>query len=710
MRMMSPNTLMYSPLQTIPQEGCSSIGSTSTHNNDNNANNTTTTAATHRIPNHTAAWRIGHTESSSPQSHSSAADVNSAAASSNNVPSTASASASASDSVDNDVINDSENIIDLSLLSNIGLGGVQCSNNNTSSSNNNNNKNAQQHQNKKINSKSLFHEKLLNQPSTCVEAVLSASCEAIGFDIAEVWLRTGPKTHQLINSHLRPAALENSIRQDLVDVYYGDGSSERTHRLSPALCKRAKEAKDVVWVTSHSHNTGHTHTQSNHSNQSNQSSFHDADLDALRTSISDVRTAVAVPVCHDMSNTNITFIYFSLKRTVMHKSTVEFLVHMSLSAAVASVNSFIEDIFPAPQQENSSIKNNNDLRSFNHSYHKMPNAGDYRRIHHIRQNKISVTGANLTLRWNDLRNVEYLTDGGNSWIHTAVVNGKPVVVKTLKPECQDVALAINEIEAELDIHSKLNHPNIVSLIGAGSTSKGVRFVVLERLDGGTLTQMLGYDTRIRDRRRRFWKRRQLSYHDSLIHARNIADSMAYLHGNALPGSMCLHRDIKPDNIGFTLDGTVKLLDFGLARVVDDASPYSNDKYEMSGETGSLRYMSPEVADCRPYNHKADVYSFSIVFWELLTRKRPYDGMSKEAFFDRVVLRGERPPLPKKLPLELSTLFENCWSHDIDTRPNFSEIVQILDKLIVTKDGKQKLKRRTPRSGIASLIDRHSTWF
>lgn len=550
MRMMSPNTLMYTTLQTIPQEGCSSIGSTSTHNNDNNANNTTAAAAaTHRIPNHTAAWRIGHTESSSPQSSSSAAaaaDVISATASSNNVPSTASASAS----VDNDVINDSENIIDLSLLSNIGLGGVQCSNNNTSSSNNNNNNNAQQqqiqNQNQIMNSKSLFHDKLLNQPSTCVEAVLSASCEAIGFDIAEVWLRTGPKTHQLINSHLRPAALENSIRKDLVDVYYGDGSSERTHRLSPALCKRAKEAKDVVWVTSHNHNTGHhtNNTQSNHS---------DADLDALRTSISDVRTAVAVPVCHDMSNTNITFIYFSLKRTVMHKSTVEFLVHMSLSAAVASVNSFIEDIFPAPQEETMNNNNNNNMRSFNHSYHKnqsgLPNAGDYRRIHHIRQNKISVTGANLTLRWNDLRNVEYLTDGGNSWIHTAVMNGKPVVVKTLKPECQDVALAINEIEAELDIHSKLNHPNIVSLIGAGSTSKGVRFVVLERLDGGTLTQMLGYDTRIRDRRRRFWKRRQLSYHDSLIHARNIADSMVYLHGNALPGSMCLHRDIKPDNIG-----------------------------------------------------------------------------------------------------------------------------------------------------------------
>lgn len=57
-----------------------------------------------------------------------------------------------------------------------------------------------------------------------------------------------------------------------------------------------------------------------------------------------------------------------------------------------------------------------------------------------------------------------------------------------------------------------------------------------------------------------------------------------------------------------MDGTVKLIDFGLARIVENAS-VSNDVYEMSGETGSLRYMAPEVADCQPYNQKADVYSF-----------------------------------------------------------------------------------------------------
>ena len=142
--------------------------------------------------------------------------------------------------------------------------------------------------------KSLFHDKLFHQQSSSVESILSASCDVMGFDIAEMWLRTGPKTHQLTNSHLRPTALEDSVRNDLVDVYYGEKSNERTHRLSPALCKRAKDANDVVWVTAH--------TQ------------HGAE--ALRCSISNVRTAVAVPVCHEASNTNITIIYFSIRRYV----------------------------------------------------------------------------------------------------------------------------------------------------------------------------------------------------------------------------------------------------------------------------------------------------------------------------------------------------------------------------------------------------------
>ena len=115
-----------------------------------------------------------------------------------------------------------------------------------------------------------------------------------------------------------------------------------------------------------------------------------------------------------------------------------------------------------------------------------------------------------------------------------------------------------------------------------------------RLDGGTLTQVLGYDTRIRDRRRRFWKRRQMPYVEVLAHSHALASAVHYLHSSASPGSVIMHRDLKPDNVGFTLAGELKLIDFGLAKVIENADAEANDVYRMSGETGSLRYMAPEV--------------------------------------------------------------------------------------------------------------------
>ncbi|CAJ1944437.1 unnamed protein product [Cylindrotheca closterium] len=532
--------------------------------------------------------------------------------------------------------------------------------------------------------KSLFHDKLFHQASSATEAVLAASCDVMGFDIAEMWLRTGPKTHQLTNSHLRPTALEDSVRNDLVDVYYGEKSSERTHRLSPALCKRAKDANDVVWVTAH---TPHG-------------------AEALRCSISNVRTAVAIPVCHEASNSNITIIYFSIRRIIMKPAAVEFLVHMSLSAAVASVNSLAEDCLVVDRSLES--KNAKPISS-SRSEHSAPVR---KNIPHQRVSHTSITGARLDLSWRELTNVEYLTDGGNSWIHTAVYDETPVVVKTLKPECQDVALAINEIEGELSIHSRLNHNNICNLLGAGLTSKGVRFVVLERLDGGTLSQMLGYDTRIRDRRRRFWKKKQMPYFDVLTCARALAVAMEYIHDKAIPNSILLHRDLKPDNIGFTLDGTVKLLDFGLARILENADPKSNEVYSMSGETGSLRYMAPEVAEGLPYNQKADVYSFGIILWEMNAGKKPYHGLNREQFYEVVIHGGDRPPLNKKWPQALCSLIADCWDTDLDKRPHFSEVGERLDALLSNEKGKGKSggKSKGPLRRISGMIDRHSTWF
>lgn len=159
--------------------------------------------------------------------------------------------------------------------------------------------------------------------------------------------------------------------------------------------------------------------------------------------------------------------------------------------------------------------------------------------------------------------------------------------------------------------------------------------------------------------------------------------------------------------GFTLDGTVKLLDFGLARIVENADATSNEVYAMSGETGSLRYMAPEVAEALPYNHKADVYSFGIILWELNTGKKPFAGLNRELFYERVVHGGERPALSKKWPAELCKLITDCWDTEIDNRPTFGQIVDRLDALLSQeKEGSKKsISRR-----ISGLIDRHSTWF
>jgi Protein kinase domain len=291
---------------------------------------------------------------------------------------------------------------------------------------------------------------------------------------------------------------------------------------------------------------------------------------------------------------------FMFGRIPPQPAAIEFFVHLSLAAGVASVNSLSTDnvepssIHHQQQQQqhqqqhdqhrilhSSNTNNIHDTLSRSENHH----AQQHRQVpvHQQHQQQIlqqqhqqrlsvqpdplplsspppgvaaaaaissaSATMAPLNLQWRSLQNVEYLTDGGNSWIHSAVYQGKPVVIKTLKPEAQDLVVAMNEMECEMTLHGRLHHENIVPLIGAGTTSKGVRFLVLERLDGGTLAQMLGYDTRIRDRRRRFWRKKQFSYLDVLRIGRATAEAMKYLHESAIPGSMVLHRDLKPDNIG-----------------------------------------------------------------------------------------------------------------------------------------------------------------
>jgi len=301
---------------------------------------------------------------------------------------------------------------------------------------------------------------------------------------------------------------------------------------------------------------------------------------------------------------------------------------------------------------------------------------------------LSVTGANLNLDWLALKHVEFYVDGGNNWLYSAELNGRQVVVKTVKPRFRDDPVAIEDLERELKVHARLSHPNIVDLIGAGLKPLGERFIVLEKLEGGSLSEMLGFHKKI-ERKSSFSNIliknekdiEPLSYIDVLKHARSLSFALQYCH-TMVPGCMILHRDLKPENIAFTSDGLLKIIDFGLAKEVSEASPLSEDVYQMSGKTGSYRYMSPEVALTEPYNHKADVYSFSLILWTIMAGKKPFEGLGLSSLHAKVWRGGMRPSLKKGWPEEFNNFLQECWSPNMQERPNFDKILETIDLFIV----------------------------
>uniref|UniRef100_A0A667XNY9 Mitogen-activated protein kinase kinase kinase 7 n=1 Tax=Myripristis murdjan TaxID=586833 RepID=A0A667XNY9_9TELE len=232
--------------------------------------------------------------------------------------------------------------------------------------------------------------------------------------------------------------------------------------------------------------------------------------------------------------------------------------------------------------------------------------------------------------------------------------GKDVAVKTIESENEKNAFFV-----ELRQLSRVNHPNIVKLYGSCDNPV---CLVMEYAEDGSLYNVLHGAEPLP--------------HYTASHAMSwclqCAKGVAYLH--AMKPKALIHRDLKPPNLLLVSGGTVlKICDFGTACDIQT---------HMTNTKGSAAWMAPEVFEGSNYSEKCDVFSWGIILWEVITRKKPFDEIGGSAFCIMwAVHRGTRPPLIKDLPEPIEVLMTRCWDKEPCQRPSMEEVKNTMSSLM-----------------------------
>jgi eukaryotic-like serine/threonine-protein kinase len=239
--------------------------------------------------------------------------------------------------------------------------------------------------------------------------------------------------------------------------------------------------------------------------------------------------------------------------------------------------------------------------------------------------------------------------------------GREVALKILPDVFLGDADRIARFEREAQVVASLNHPNIATIHGF-QESDGVRALVLELVEGETLGEVVA--------------RGPMPLADALPIARQIADALEAAHDKGI-----VHRDLKPDNVKVTPEGKIKVLDFGLAKMLEP-EPARNPSFAgtMSPTLsihatyggmilGTAAYMSPEQARGKPVDRRTDIWSFGCVLFEMLTGKQTFDP--GETISDAVAHILTREPdwnaLPLDTPAHIRTLLRRCLQKDPSKR-------------------------------------------
>uniref|UniRef100_A0A7S3L1A0 Protein kinase domain-containing protein n=1 Tax=Amphora coffeiformis TaxID=265554 RepID=A0A7S3L1A0_9STRA len=261
----------------------------------------------------------------------------------------------------------------------------------------------------------------------------------------------------------------------------------------------------------------------------------------------------------------------------------------------------------------------------------------------------------------------------------------PYVFKTLRSDLdeEEHTKGVIDLAIEAEFLSEISHAHILPLCAmAHGDMHGSRFFVLLPRLAVTLDRKFNYWRKVVGDNAGFYlagwgyccaKTAVLTelWKERMGVMRQVASAVQYLHAHGI-----MYRDLKPDNIGFDDHDAVKLFDFGLAkrwRTAELASDGHN--YHLTGQTGSLRYMAPEIAMEMPYNESCDVFSWGILFWQVCSLQTPFSKYNARTHAERVVMGGERPKLERSWPRPWRELMEESWRAVAGLRPPMQEVLE-----------------------------------
>ena len=268
------------------------------------------------------------------------------------------------------------------------------------------------------------------------------------------------------------------------------------------------------------------------------------------------------------------------------------------------------------------------------------------------------------------RIIEKLGEGGMGVVYKAqdLHLDRPVALKVLPPEKVADPDRKRRFVQEAKAASALNHPHIVHIYDIDQAD-GTDFIAMEYVAGTTLDQRIGH--------------RGMRLNDALRYAVQIADALTKAHAAGI-----VHRDLKPSNVMVSADGVVKVLDFGLAKLIEPelgdeavtATVHAEGKplTERGVIVGTVAYMSPEQAEGRPVDARSDIFSLGSVLYELVTGQPPFQGPSKLSTLSAILKEDPKPPstITPAIPADLDKLISRCLRKDPGKRFQHMDDVKV----------------------------------